>query len=117
LLVDKPLRKICGWMTRRAVPSAATFSRAFTEFAQMRLLDLVHAGQTQRHLRDGISRNASTDASAIPARETPVTAEGCAAAAPAAPAGADALGAASDAGPGGGLAGDRDAVRCRRQNG
>lgn len=34
LAVDKSLRRICGWETRREVPSEATFSRAFGEFAK-----------------------------------------------------------------------------------
>jgi len=73
LLVDHALRKICGWMTRRAVPSEATFSRAFADFAETQLLDRVLEGHVITWLRDGVSRNASTDSSAIPARETPVT--------------------------------------------
>ena len=34
LAVDKPLRHILGWERRSQVPSEATFSRAFAEFAQ-----------------------------------------------------------------------------------
>ena len=34
LAIDKSLRRICGWETRREVPSEATFSRAFAEFAE-----------------------------------------------------------------------------------
>ena len=33
LLTDGTLRQICGWSTTGAVPSEATFSRAFTRFA------------------------------------------------------------------------------------
>ena len=44
LLVDPSLRKICGWTHRGQVPSLATFSRAFREFAEIGLADQVHAG-------------------------------------------------------------------------
>src|ERR1700693_301029 len=33
LTVDKTLRRLCGWERAQAVPSEATFSRAFAEFA------------------------------------------------------------------------------------
>ena len=33
LEVDSKLRRLCGWSSVRAVPSEATFSRAFAEFA------------------------------------------------------------------------------------
>src|SRR5271163_453924 len=38
LAVDKSLRRILGWERRSQVPSEATFSRAFAEFAQGDLL-------------------------------------------------------------------------------
>src|SRR5512144_2176090 len=34
LAIDKSLRRICGWETRREVPSEATFSRAFASSPQ-----------------------------------------------------------------------------------
>ena len=39
---DKSLRRVCGWERRAQVPSEATFSRAFTEFAQGDLPDRMH---------------------------------------------------------------------------
>jgi hypothetical protein len=37
LAIDKSLRRICGWESAREVPSEATFSRAFAEFARQRV--------------------------------------------------------------------------------
>jgi Transposase domain (DUF772) len=37
LTVDKPLRRLCGWEHPGQVPSEATFSRAFAEFARSEL--------------------------------------------------------------------------------
>ena len=39
---DAQLRRICGWETARQIPSEATFSRAFAEFAEMELGQFVH---------------------------------------------------------------------------
>ena len=36
LQIDRALRRICGWERRSEVPSEATFSRAFAEFAAPR---------------------------------------------------------------------------------
>jgi hypothetical protein len=41
--VDKSLRRILGWERRSKVPSEATFSRAFAEFAQGDLPGKMHA--------------------------------------------------------------------------
>ena len=43
LAVDKSLRRILGWERRSQVPSEATFSRAFAEFARGDLPDKMHA--------------------------------------------------------------------------
>src|ERR1035437_5266747 len=48
LAVDKSLRHILGWERRSQVPSGATFSRAFAEFAQGDLPDLMHAALIER---------------------------------------------------------------------
>jgi hypothetical protein len=49
--VDARLRRICGWERRAQVPSEATFSRAFAEFAASGLLDAVHAALIQSGYR------------------------------------------------------------------
>ena len=44
-LIDRlgpALRRLCGWSRLGAIPSEATFSRAFAEFAEARLADRMH---------------------------------------------------------------------------
>jgi hypothetical protein len=71
---DKNLRRICGWESKRDIPSEATFSRAFLEFASTGLLQEVHEaliknayGETQ-----AIVLHNSRDSTAIAAREKPI---------------------------------------------
>ena len=42
LTTDISLRRICGWESRTQVPSASSFSRAFSEFAEFCLPQKVH---------------------------------------------------------------------------
>ena len=49
--VDKSARRILGWERRAQVPSEATFSRAFAEFAQGDLPDKMHAALIECSLR------------------------------------------------------------------
>ena len=65
------VRRICGYDTVGDVPSAATFSRAFREFAEMGLCDTVHQRLVEYHLGEGIVAHVSRDATAIEAREKP----------------------------------------------
>lgn len=71
---DKNLRRICGWETTRQIPSEATFSRAFTEFAQSGLPQQVHAALIKKTYADTntIVVHNLRDATAIEAREKPV---------------------------------------------
>ena len=41
---------MCGWATPEAVPSEATFSRAFARFADLALADAVHAQRVREAL-------------------------------------------------------------------
>src|ERR1700688_3346985 len=52
LQIDRALRRICGWERRSEVPSEATFSRAFAEFAAQGLPERVHEQLVRRHLQD-----------------------------------------------------------------
>ena len=61
----------CGWERRSEVPSEATFSRAFAEFAAQNLPERVHEQLVRRHLRDHIIGHISRDATEIEAREKP----------------------------------------------
>ena len=71
LAVDKPLRHILGWERRTQVPSEATFSRAFAEFAQGDLPDKMHAALIERALGGRIVGVIARDATEIEARERP----------------------------------------------
>ena len=71
---DKNLRRICGWENKRQIPSEATFSRAFAEFANAGLPKQVHAAIIKKSYADTatIVLHNSRDSTAIEAREKPV---------------------------------------------
>ena len=73
LLHDADLRKVIGWACRGDVPSESTFSRAFAWFADLGLTNGVLEAQIKVWLGDTIIRDVSTDATAIEAREKPLT--------------------------------------------
>jgi len=66
------LRRILGWERCAQVPSEATFSRAFAEFAQGELPDKMHAALIERALGGRIIGAIARDATEIKAREKPV---------------------------------------------
>jgi DDE family transposase/transposase-like protein DUF772 len=70
--VDKSLRRILGWERRSQVPSEATFSRAFADFARGALPDKIHAALIERALGGRIIGAIARDATEIEARERPV---------------------------------------------
>jgi len=72
LAVDRSLRRILGWERRSQVPSEATFSRAFAEFAQGDLPNKMHAALIERSLGGRIVGVIARDATEIEAREKPV---------------------------------------------
>ena len=69
LKLQPNLRRLCGWERRHQVPSAATFSRAFAEFAQTKLGDVLHAALVEKHVGDQLVIHVSRDATEISARE------------------------------------------------
>lgn len=71
LNLQPSLRRICGWSQRKDIPSPATFSRAFAEFARQQLADTVHAALVQTHVGDLVVMHISRDATEIEAREKP----------------------------------------------
>lgn len=71
LTLDRALRRICGFPVNRKLPSAATFSRAFADFAQSELAERAHEALIVEHLGDRIVGALSRDATAIEARERP----------------------------------------------
>lgn len=68
---DITLRRICGWEKKNDIPSRATFSRAFAEFSENHLAELVHAALIEKHLGNQLVGHISRDSTAITAREKP----------------------------------------------
>lgn len=71
LTIDRALRRICGFPLHRKLPSEATFSRAFAEFASAKLAERVHEALIRTHLGDRLIGHLSRDGTAIEARERP----------------------------------------------
>ena len=82
LTIDRVLRRICGFPLGRKLPSEATFSRAFEEFAAGRLAERVHEALIKAHLGDELIGHLSRDGTAIEARERPAKFEAPAKASP-----------------------------------
>ena len=72
LRVDETLRRICGWEMRSQIPSESTFSRAFAEFAEAGLGDVVHEALVKTYLGEDVFWHVSRDSTEIDAREKPV---------------------------------------------
>lgn len=71
----KNLRRLCGWEYGRSVPSRSTFSRAFSEFADGNLGQIIHEAMVKEHLGEKLAGHVSRDSTAIQAREKPVKIE------------------------------------------
>ena len=71
LSADKTLRRLCGWQRASAVPSEATFSRAFAEFAASALPSRLHEALIKESHADRLVGHVSRDSTAIEAREKP----------------------------------------------
>ena len=66
---DPVLRRLCGWESTRRLPSEATFSRVFDEFAQDRVPERLHEHLVATTLEGEIIGHISRDSTAIEARE------------------------------------------------
>ena len=66
-------RRLCGWSRRGEIPSEATFSRAFAEFAVTELPQRLHEALIDRWESDRLVGHICRDATAIKAREKPIT--------------------------------------------
>ena len=64
-------RRICGFVSSGDIPSEATFSRAFAEFAEKGLGDRVHEALVERCVKPELVGHISRDATAIRGREKP----------------------------------------------
>src|SRR5215472_5871007 len=72
LQADRQLRRLCGWESAGQLPSEATFSRGFAEFARSALPGRVHEALIKRTHEERLVGHISRDATAIEARERPV---------------------------------------------
>ena len=70
LQADSKLRRLCGFDLRFGLPSEATFSRAFAEFAATELLQRVHGCMIKATLGEQLIGHISRDSTAIEVRET-----------------------------------------------
>jgi hypothetical protein len=71
ILGDPILRRICGWEERDQVPSVSTFSRAFREFAEMKLAEKTHEKLVKNTFSDHLFGHISQDSTEIDGREKP----------------------------------------------
>jgi hypothetical protein len=69
---DTSLRRLCGWERQREIPSEATFSRAFAEFAQSQLAARVHAAVIAKYEGPRLVGHISRDSTEISVRERAV---------------------------------------------
>ena len=69
LKVDEALRRLCGWQQASAIPNESTFSRAFAEFAGMKLAEHLHASIIETTQKDRLIGHIARDSTAIEARE------------------------------------------------
>jgi hypothetical protein len=69
LKTHRSLRRLCGFASVRQVPSAATFSRAFCEFAKASLGDRVHRALVSEHIGHQLVMHNSRDSTEVVARE------------------------------------------------
>ena len=69
---DGALRRLLGFECRHKLPSEATFSRAFGEFARMGLPERLHEALVRTHLGNTLIGHIARDSTAIHARERAV---------------------------------------------
>jgi hypothetical protein len=69
LRTHRSLRRLCGYESIREVPSSATFSRAFREFAAAGLGDLVHNHLVVEYVGEQVVMHISRDSTEVVARE------------------------------------------------
>ena len=68
LQADIKLRRLCGFDLRHALPSEATFSRAFAGFSTSELMQRVHARMIEATLGEQLIGHISRDSTAIEVR-------------------------------------------------
>jgi hypothetical protein len=71
LRIDRALCRICDFSLFKRLPSEATFSGAFGEFANLQLAERVHEALIKAHMGEQLIGHLSLDGKAIEARERP----------------------------------------------
>jgi hypothetical protein len=69
LLSDKQLRRICGWDSVGQIPSESTFSRAFEEFSDSNLPEIVHRELIKAVYKESYIGHLTRDSVPVEARE------------------------------------------------
>lgn len=70
ILSSPQLRRLCGWEHKKEIPSEATFSRAFKQFAETRLPQTVHETMIEENVgEEKLVGHISRDSTAIKGRE------------------------------------------------
>jgi hypothetical protein len=69
LKVDQALRRLCGFSTYHRIPGKHRFSRAFAEFADLRLAERSHEALIETHLGEQLIGHIARDSTAIAVRE------------------------------------------------
>lgn len=72
LETDINLRRICGWESRKEIPSESTFSRAFNEFTETELLQKAHGALIKTAYKDDLIGHLSRDSTPVEGREKPI---------------------------------------------
>jgi hypothetical protein len=73
LKTNRTVRHLCGWDDPSDVPDESCFSRAFKQFAEGKLPELIHEAMVRNGLQDHIVEHISRDSTAIHAREKRTT--------------------------------------------
>ncbi len=72
LKISPALRRICGWEKISDVPHKSSFSRAFKEFSESGVTQIVHSRLIKQYMGDKIIGHISRDPTSIDAREKPI---------------------------------------------
>jgi hypothetical protein len=70
LQTDTQLRRLCGWDTVHQIPTEATFSRAFAEFATASLATRIHEAVVRHTQQQRVINYIARDSTAIAARQS-----------------------------------------------
>ncbi len=75
LKLQPSLRRLCGFERRQDIPSSAAFSRAFAEFANLKLGYKIHEAPVLEHVGNKVVMHVSRDSTEVAAREKPTKKE------------------------------------------